>query len=66
MPTYVIRNRGWKVDINSMKDANSPIKLGWKCPTCETIYSPEVKECPKCIPPKNESTDPNQPKLLLE
>ena len=66
MPLYVVRNRGQKVEVNDMQDPNSPIKLGWKCPTCQTVYSPDVLECPKCIPPKNEGTTSPPQKLLLE
>jgi uncharacterized OB-fold protein len=66
MPIYVIRNRGQKVEINPMQDPNSPIKLGWKCPTCQSVYSPEVKECPKCSPPKTESVNTPKQQLLLE
>ena len=39
---------------------------GWQCPVCEIIYAPTVKECPKCIPPKNESVDKLEQQLLLE
>jgi len=23
-------------------------RQGWTCPICGTVYSPDVKECPKC------------------
>lgn len=45
---------------------NEPIKLGWKCPKCGSIYSPDVSECPKCAPPKNEDVNKPKTELLLE
>lgn len=39
---------------------------GWECPKCHTVYAPTVKECPKCVPPKNEETKPDSRQLLLE
>ena len=32
-------------------------KIGWKCPICQKIYSPDVKECSKCSKKEQEESD---------
>ena len=38
-------------------------RIGWKCPTCKSTYSPDIKVCKECQ--KNEETTTG-PDLLLE
>jgi len=33
---------------STMSDNNQTQRQGWTCPICGTVYSPDVKECPKC------------------
>lgn len=41
--------------------------VGWECPVCHSVWSPEVKKCPKCSPvEQNEEKKEQQLELLLE
>lgn len=37
---------------------------GWQCPICKTVYSPEIKECPKCVVKENSEKGGTQ--LLID
>lgn len=37
--------------------------VGWICPTCRKVYSPQTKECPKCN--VKEESNNNGDRILL-
>ena len=47
-----------------MDEIKEPPK-GWVCPTCSTVWSPEVKSCPKCTVKEDQTTKDTR-KFLTE
>ena len=55
----------------NINDVLKPARMGWVCPKCQTVHSPDVKSCAPCstinklpaMPPKIGTPIPNLPPL---
>ena len=48
MTSQDARQKNIKTYLQCGGDINNLVSLGWQCPKCHKIYSPEIKECEGC------------------